>query len=119
MSLVRNGSISTMDQVVDKKKYDENFDAIFGEWKPSGVRGRLCREATDSVLDNKNSSISRMMKDRVMVRLIRDGKANDPGLKREAEHIERENSTRPKMMFREQQQRKLEAARLELRRSQR
>jgi len=119
MSLVRTGTISTLDQVIDKKKYDDNYDMIFGEWKPTGVRARLIHEDRMSVLDNQNSSISVMMKDRVMVRMIRDGKANDRGLKREAERIERENSTRPRKMFREQQQLKLLQLKAELRRSQR
>lgn len=118
MSLVKNGMISTLDQSVDKKKYDENFDKVFGMWKPQGLRGKGLRDRA-STLDNSQSSISRMMKDRVMVRMIREGKANDRGLKREAEHIERENSTRPKMMFREQQLKKLQTARAELQRSQR
>lgn len=118
MSLVKNGCITTMDQVVDKRKYDESFDRIFGEWKPQGSRGRSPEDRA-STLDNLQSSISRMVRNRVMVRMIREGKANDRGLKREAEHIERESSNRPKEMFRKQQYEKLDAARIELRRSQR
>lgn len=120
MSLVRNGSISSMDQAVDKKRYDENYTRIFGHdgpvrtYQPSKV---VLRDKSKA-LDYKDSSISLMMKDKTMVRMIRDGKASDRGLKREAERIERENTNRPKMKFREQQLQKLEAARRELRRSQ-
>ncbi len=104
---------------VNKSRFDANYDAIFGEWKPSGQRSSVVIHDRASTLDNSNSSISRMMKDRTMVRMIREGKANDRGLKREAEHIERENSTRPKIMFREKQQQRLQQAVAELRRSQR
>jgi hypothetical protein len=104
---------------VNKEIFDANYDRIFGEWKPSNQRGNVVLKDRSSTLDYSNSSISVMMKDRTMVRMIREGKANDHGLKREAELIERENSTRPKMMFREKQQQRLEQARIELRRSQR
>lgn len=124
MSLVRNGAISSIDQTVDKKRFDINYEAIFGKKPLPNEKAYLERTAhykkdKMSVLDNPESSISVMMKDRTMVRMIREGKANDRGLKREAERIERENSTRPKEMFREKQQQRLEQARIELRRSQR
>lgn len=124
MSLVRNGSISSMDQVVDKKRYDDNYEAIFGKRVLPNEKAYLERTASYkkdkmSVLDNPNGSINLMLKDKTMVRMIRDGKANDRGLKREAERIERENSTRPKIQFREKQQQKLQQAIVELRRSQR
>ena len=119
VSLSRNGKISTLDQSVDKKKYDENYDRIFGEWKPKGLRGRIHIEDRFSVLDSHDSSISSMMRDRTMVRMIRDGKANDRGLKREAELIERENSDRPRQLYYARKHKELQSARIELRRSQR
>jgi hypothetical protein len=106
---------------VDKARYDANYEAIFGTFKPrfSGDLSKTVIHDKASTLDNKNSSISVMMKDRTMVRMIREGKANDRGLKREAERIERENSNRPKESFRQQQQLKLMQLKAELRRSQR
>lgn len=118
MSLVRTGLISSMDQKVSSKYY-ENYDRIFGEFKPSGRSSKITIHDKNSTLDNKESSISKMMRDKVMVRMIREGKVEDRGLKREAEHIERENSTRPKEMFRKRQQERLHAAMVELKRSQR
>lgn len=49
-----------------------------------------------SVFDNKESSISKMMKDKAMVNMIRNGNASDKGLKREALAIERENNNKRK-----------------------
>ena len=49
-----------------------------------------------SVLDNKDSSIAKMLKDKKMVQMIRDGKGSDKGIKREAFAIEKENSRKPK-----------------------
>lgn len=49
-----------------------------------------------SVFDNKNSSISKMLKDRKMTKMIRDGKGSDKGIKREALAIEKENMAKPK-----------------------
>lgn len=104
---------------VDKGRFDSEYERIFGKWKPRGeVSGKMTKDRA-SVLDDSESSISKMMRDKVMVRMIREDKASDPGLKREAERIERENSTRPRRMFLERKQKELESARIELRRSQR
>lgn len=121
MSLVKTGLISSVDQKVDQKKWDENYIRIFGHSGPNITQADKKGVVRDksSTLDNKDSSISRMLNDKVMVRMIRGGKANDPGLKREAERIERENSTRPKVLYRERKQAELRQAITDLRRSQR
>lgn len=49
-----------------------------------------------SVFEDKDSSISKMMKDKKMVRMIREGKGSDKGIKAESYAIEKENSRRPK-----------------------
>ena len=49
-----------------------------------------------SVFDNKESSLSKMVKDKTMVNMIRNGNASDKGIKREALLIERENNTKRK-----------------------
>ena len=107
------------ERLVNRKVYDENYDRIFGPFKLKGLmKGKGLKDRA-SVLDDSESSISKMMRDRVMVRMIGEGKANDPGLKREAEYIERENSTRPRKIFLEKKQQQLNEAVKELRRSQR
>lgn len=103
---------------VDNDKYRSEFERIFGEWKPRGVTGKTVIRDRHSTLDDKNSSISQMMKDGTMVRMIREGKANDPGLKREAEQIERERTNRPRELFFKRKQNELRQAIVELKRSQ-
>lgn len=61
-----------------------------------------------STLDNQNSSISKMLRDRKMTKMIRDGKGNDKGIKREAAAIEKENSIKPKEQWLSKKRKKIE-----------
>lgn len=47
-------------------------------------------------LDNKDSVISQMLKDRTMTSMIRNGKGSDTGIKREVETMEKERETKRK-----------------------
>lgn len=62
--------------------------------------------------DRSDLPINRMEKDRVMVRMIKDGKASDPGLKREADAIQREHERNRKAQMQGKDQRELRELRI-------
>jgi len=117
MSLVKNGVISSTDQKVGPAYY-ENYERIFGKRRVGGPStGKLKRKDKPMLLDYSGGSVSRMMGDKTLIRHIRGGNANDPGVKREALLIEKENRDNRISKFREGQYRKLEEAKRELRKS--
>ena len=73
---------------IHKPVYSPSADKVVTS--PKELRRIYKEHGVNNALDNKNSNISRMMKDKTMVRMVRDGKASDPGLKREAATIARE-----------------------------
>lgn len=81
-------------------KYIEDGQPVFLSGRVAGGTPRFHKQEPEpektSVFDDSNSSISKMWRDKKMVKLIKEGKGSDKGIKREAEAIERENSRRPK-----------------------
>lgn len=57
--------------------------------------------------DFSESPIVQMERDRVMTRMIREGKGSDRGIKREAEIIQREHENKRKRAYKEKDQREL------------
>lgn len=66
---------------------------------------------------DRNQSLGKMTKDKALVRQIRNGNFNDPGVKREAMRIEQEGVNKRKQDFRENQLKKLEQAKIQLKKS--
>lgn len=81
-------------------KFIEDGEPIFLSGKVTGGTPKFFASAPEekktSVFDDKESSISKMWKDKKMVQMIKDGRGSDKGIKREAEAIERENCQKPK-----------------------
>lgn len=65
------------------------------------------RKGTIDTRDVKDLPINKMERDRVMTRMIKDGKASDKGLKREAEAIQREHEQKRRERAREYDQQQL------------
>ena len=74
--------------------------------KPTHNRA-LGRTDMKALCVDKNSAVSKMVNDRVMYRHIRDGNASDPSLKRDAEHLARQEASQKKMEFRENRKLKI------------
>ena len=80
------------------------FGIIIGSKKRSQD---LKRNNSYDLRDVKNSPLSHMERDKVMVRMIHGGKASDKGLKREAESIQREHEDNRKSKMRQKDAREL------------
>ncbi len=68
---------------------------------------RMKREQTVDMRDYKDTPLSRMERDKTMLKSIKSGHASDPALKRDAETIQREFEDRRKNRIREKDQREL------------
>ena len=68
---------------------------------------RMKRDKTFDLRDVKDSPINQMERDKAMVRQIKNGKASDPGLKKEAETIQREHESNRQQKIREKDKREL------------
>jgi len=70
---------------------------------------RIHKEGRSRVaLDDSGSSISKMMRDKTMMKMIREDKSSDHGLRREAEAIERDNNNKRKQQWLENKKANLE-----------
>ena len=67
-----------------------------------------------SVLDDPNSSLTKLSKDRKLMQMVREGKGDDKGIKRESLAIERENATKSKRAWYEKKKKKIETIKRKL-----
>lgn len=92
-------------------KYIEDGEPVYLSGKVIGGTPKFHasepEEKKTSVFDDKESSISKMWKDKKMVKMIKNGKGSDKGIKAEAFAIERENANRPKEKWMKQKKEKL------------
>lgn len=99
-------------------KYVDDGEPVYFSGRVIGgtpkFHSRLEKE-TDcfSTFDKKDSSIFKMLKDKKMVKMIRDGKGGDAGIKREAEAIEKENSSKHKEQWLSKKKNKIETMKKE------
>lgn len=119
MSLVRNGCISTTDQRVDRKKFDENWERIFGKFVSRGLHGRLPKkEEKYYAVEDRNSAVAKMHMDKTLIRRIKNGDPlADKGIRREAETIEREGMKKRKEDWLHKKREALHQARIQLRKA--